>query len=244
MGGVNEAMFGQQSREQSGFSMQYATNQGNMIRLRLFNKYVALVESVWKAYLNLVRKYWEESRTIYVLGQEKAFEAYDIKGADINGGFDLVVEYGTSLPLDPVTRRQDILQLMPFLEKANVNARTILRMLKLSDLEGLQDLTQLGYDRQAEIIQQMIKTGQYVAPRQHQDHVTMLEFLGQYVMTAEFNNLSEEIKQLIEKQIEDRQLLAAPPAPPAGPMGAPGPAAPGGPGSIPLPPPPPPGPRG
>jgi len=38
MAGVNDSMFGQQKREQSGFSMQYATNQGKMVRRRLFNK--------------------------------------------------------------------------------------------------------------------------------------------------------------------------------------------------------------
>ena len=107
MAGVNESMFGQQSREQSGFSMQYATQQANMIRHRLFIKYTMLTEQVYKAYLNMIRKYWQIPRTINVLGKEKAFEAYDIQGADIDGGFDLVAEYGTSLSLDPMTRRQE-----------------------------------------------------------------------------------------------------------------------------------------
>ena len=43
---VNESMFGQSSRETAGFTMQYATNQGNVIRRRLFNKYVLLTEAV------------------------------------------------------------------------------------------------------------------------------------------------------------------------------------------------------
>ncbi|TGN99697.1 hypothetical protein PN36_34985, partial [Candidatus Thiomargarita nelsonii] len=109
LSGVNESMFGQQSREQSGFSMQYATNQGNMIRRRLFNKYVLFVESIYKSFLNLVRKHWSAGRTIQVIGKEKAIEAVEIKGADIDGGFDLVVEYGASLSLDPMTRREEIL---------------------------------------------------------------------------------------------------------------------------------------
>jgi len=41
-------------------------------------------------------------RTIHVLGKEKAFDAMDIKGADIDSGYDLVVEYGASLSLDPL----------------------------------------------------------------------------------------------------------------------------------------------
>jgi len=116
MAGVNESMMGEMSRETSGFSLQYATNQGNMIRRRLFNKYVLFVEDIFKAYLNLVRKYWEDSRIIAVLGKEKAFETIDIKGSDIDGGYDLVVEYGASLSLDPSTRREELLQLMPLFE--------------------------------------------------------------------------------------------------------------------------------
>ena len=38
LAGLNESMFGKQSREMSGFSMQTAINAGNMIRRRLFNK--------------------------------------------------------------------------------------------------------------------------------------------------------------------------------------------------------------
>ena len=152
MAGVNESMFGQQSWEQSGYSMQYATQQGDMIRHRLFVKYTKLVEDVYKAYLNMVRKYWNTEHTIHVLGKEKAFEALDIQGADIEGGFDLVVEYGTSVSLDPVARKQEILTLMPVFEKAGMSPRSILSMLKMNELDGLLDRVQMANDRQRKFL--------------------------------------------------------------------------------------------
>jgi hypothetical protein len=224
MAGVNESMMGEMSRETSGFSLQYATNQGNMIRRRLFNKYVLFVEDIFKAYLNLVRKYWDESRIISVLGKEKAFETMDIKGADIDGGYDLVVEYGASLSLDPSTRREELLQLMPLFEKAGVDNKTILAMMKLNELEGLYDIMQLASDRQSEIFTEMVMKNRYIAPRELEEHKGMLEYAYRYVMTAEFKHMDEDQKVLIEQHIKDREQLAAAGAGVQQAAGAPGPA--------------------
>lgn len=233
MFGVNESMFGQQSRETSGFSMQYATNQGNMVRRRLFNKYAVTVEQFYKQWLMLVREHWTEKRSVYVLGKERAFEAIDLKGADIAGGYDLVTEYGASLPLDPMMRRQELLTLMPVFERTGVPDSTILSLLKLSDLEGLHDRAQLARDRQYEIFEEMMSTGIYIPPRQIADHKGMLDFAYEYVMTSEFKYLAKEYQALIERHIEDREQLAAQGAaaaagaagPPAVAGGAPNPAA-------------------
>jgi len=229
MAGVNEAMFGQQSREQSGFSMQYATNQGNMIRRRLFNKYVLLTETVYKSFLNLVKKHWEENRVIYVLGKEKAFEAVDIKGSDIDGGFDLVVEYGASLSLDPTTRRQEILTMMPLFKEAGISARTALQLLKLNELEGMYDIVQMAEDRQREIFEEMIAKDIYIPPRELQDHTNMLSYAYNFLMTSEFKYLRAEHQALVERHIKEREQIKMASAAAAQPV------APGMPGAAPAP---------
>jgi hypothetical protein len=229
MAAVNESMFGQQSREQSGFSMQYATNQGNMIRRRLFDKYVTLVENVYKAYLNLVRKHWSEPRTILVLGKEKAFESIDIQGADIDGGFDLVVEYGASLSLDPTSRRQELLQLFPIFQQAETDpaAKKLLSMLRLNELEGMYDRIQLAADRQREIFEEMIATDMYIAPAEAEDDVNMLAWASDYRMSAEFKYLKPEHQLLILRHIKERAMKVAQTA-----GGMPGPGGPGGGGAA------------
>lgn len=209
MAGVNESMFGQQSRETSGFSMQYATDQGNMMRRRLFNKYVLFVESIYKSYLRVVQKHWDIPRTISVLGKEKAFESMDIKGADIDNGFDLVVEYGASLSLDPTSRREEILTYMPLFEKAGVESREILKMLKLNELGGLYDTLELASDRQREIFETMTATGMYITPEDLQDHKNMLTFSYYFLMTTEFKYLTEDEKDLIKRHVREREALAA-----------------------------------
>lgn len=207
--GVNEAMFGQQSREQSGASMQYATNQGNMVRRRLFNKYVLAVESIYKNILNLARKHWSMGRTISVLGKEKALEAVDIKGADIDGGFDIVAEYGVTLSLDPVTRREEILTMQPLFEKAGVPVRSTMKMLKLNELEGMFDRLDLAENRQKEIFDEMVATNRYIAPEDLMDHENMIAWALDYFMTQEFTVLAPETKSLLKQHIRDRGKLAA-----------------------------------
>lgn len=223
--GVNESMFGQQSREQAMAAMQFATNQGNMIRRRLFNKYVLVVESIYRGILNLVRKHWTTTRTIHVLGKEKALEAIDIKGTDIDGGYDVVGEYGVSLSLDPMTRRQEILTLQPLFEKAGVPPRTSMKMMKLNELDGMYDELDLADTRQKEIFDEMIATGTYIPPKKYRDHVNMIAWAMRYFMSQEFESLDESVQALCERHIEERAQVAAtektggieaeaPPAPP------------------------------
>ncbi len=209
MAGVNESMFGQQSREQSGFSMQYATNQGNMIRFRLLNKYRGFVESIYKSYLKIAQKHWTIPRTIQVLGKEKALESIDIKNTDLDGGYDIVADYGASLSLDPTTRREEMLTLLPLFEKSGVEPRKLLKMLKLNELAGEYDLLDLAADRQREIFEQMKVTGQYIPPEELQDDKNMLLYAYEYVMTAEFKYLDERTKALIRQHIKDREMRAA-----------------------------------
>lgn len=234
--GTNESMFGQQSREQSGSSMQYATNQGNMIRRRLFNKYVLVVESIYKAVLNLCRKHWTIERTIRVLGKEKALESIAIKGADIDGGYDVIGEYGTNLSLDPISRREEILALQPLFEKAGIPPRMSMKMLKLNELQGMFDKLQMAEARQKEIFDEMIATGKFIEPESLMDHENMIAYGLDFFMTAEFKYLPEEAKALCREHIQLRIQLAAQEG--AGGLNAqpaaPGPA--GAPGPMPLPP--------
>jgi len=209
MAGVNDSMYGKQEREQSGFSMQYATNQGNMIRRRIFNKYVLLVESVYKSYLAIIQKHWKDDRTIQVLGNERSWQIYDLKGADIFGGFDLVVEYGSSLSLDPTSRREEIMALMPLFEKAGVEPRKLMEMLRLNELGSTHDAVAKASERQQEIFDQIILgDGEiYIPPAKMRDHKNMLVYCNDFLMSGTFRDLDAKVQMLIEKHIMDRILL-------------------------------------
>jgi len=209
LAGTNESMFGQQSRETSGFSMQYATNQGNLIRRRLFNKYVGTTEGVYKDILDIIKKHWDTPRKIKISGQEGAFDIKEYEGADIAGGFDLRVEYGTSFSLDPMARRQEIMQLMPLWEKAGKDPKELTKHIKFNDLEGMDDVGTHSEKRMDEIIKTIIDTEEYVAPREWENHELRLPYLIRFMETAEFDRLEEDIQDMIIRHKEERMKMQA-----------------------------------
>lgn len=212
--GINDAMLGIQRREQSAVSQQTSIESGTMLHRRLFEKYSRVTEKEYKAALGLAQKHWATKRTIKVLGDEKAFLAAEYSSADIAGGFDLMAEYGTSLPLDPNMAREQLMLMMPMLEKSGMSMKKILRMFKLSELETLLDRSELAADRQREIFEEMIAKStegeaEYIAPRELQEHQGMLEYAYDYVMSSEFfHAIPPEIKTLIEQHIKEREDLA------------------------------------
>jgi len=207
--GLNENALGEQSRRQSGASMQYATQQSNAIRHRLFEKYTRLVEFIYKDYLDVLIENWEVPRIVAVIGKEKAFEAKEIDASDIAGGWDLTVEYGTSLPLDPIMRQEMLMQLQPVFEAAGVPPQKILSLLKLNDLGGAFELMDLGRDRQKEVFEEMRASGQYIKPQEHEHHQSMITYAEEYVMTAEFKALPKNVQTLITKHFKARKEMAA-----------------------------------
>lgn len=214
MMGMNDAMLGVQKREQSGFSQQTSIEAGNIANRRLFNKFTLFVKEFWEDYLGLVKENWDLARTINVVGKEKALLSKDIKGADIAGGYDLIVEYGSSLPLDPNMRREQIMLLMEPLQAAGIPMQRILKMLKLNELDAIYDELDMGEDRQREIFDEMIaqaKIGepQYIEPEELENHAPMLIFAQKYRNSMEYKSLPDDIKPLIEQHIRARMEMAA-----------------------------------
>ena len=232
--GANDSMMGIQRREQSAISQQTAIEAGTMIHRRLFKKYEMNVKSLYTAMLGLVKTHWSEPRTIMVMGKEKAFQSADFKGADIAGGYDILAEYGASLPIDPNMRRESIMLLWDKFQEAGMTPKQILGHMKLNDLEGMHDRSEMSHDRQREIFEEMLAKydaghpDPYIPPRESEDHAARLEYAADYLESSEFKYLPEAAKELIERHIEERKekvaaSMAGQEAPPAaGPAAIPG----------------------
>jgi hypothetical protein len=219
MAGMNESMLGQQSREQSGQLMQYAVNQGSMIRRRLFNKDALWVESLYKALLALAIQNWDEAQLLRIMGKEEAMESISLRGIDIHGGYEIETTYGTTLPLDPMSRRDELLKLMPIYKDAGIDTKILVENMQLAELESVEDAPQLAKRRAQEWIDYMIAKHDYVKPRKFQDHVSIIAYFKEFVMRADFAELDDATKSMIERHIEERMEYAANEAKPTGPTG-------------------------
>lgn len=213
--GTNESMFGQVSREMSGFSLQTAINAGNMVRRRLFNKYTLFVESMYSMYLQLVQEHYDDKRQILVVGEEGAADIAYFSGANISGGFDLKVDYGTSFSLDPASRREEIMLMWDKLIEGGATPRQLIQKLNLNEVGNLFDMMEVGKRRQLEIFDEMIskfeETGTliYIEPEKNEDHGSMLEAAKEFRMGMVFKSLDPELQAAIDQHIDDRLEMAA-----------------------------------
>lgn len=215
LAGVNESMFGQQNREMSGFSMQTAINAGNMIRTSLFNKYKKFTENVYDYMFLLIQKHWTMKKKIQVVGKENSYDIKYYSGEDVKDGFVLDMEYGETFSIDPASRREEIMQILPLLKEGGIPITTILGMLRFNNISGIFDRMEAAKQRQLEIFDEMklafysTKTIIHIPPEQMQEHKGMLEAAYDYINTKEFDILDTRLKSAIKAHIKAREELAA-----------------------------------
>lgn len=219
--GVNDALLGKQQRETQGITMQISIMQGNMIRERLFNKYVYFIEDFYGLSLADAAENWTAEKFIKVLGNNNKVEAHTIKGADIISGYVLKVERSNLFALDPITRQEQVMNLKDVFAEAGMDPRFLLKQLRLADLRGAYDEFDKADNRAMKILDKL-KEGEPVTIRKYEDHVGIVSFMQRYVMTEEHDELEPEVQDAIEKHIDARlkaesgnRLPAAPPQPPA-----------------------------
>ena len=182
----------------SGFAAQLMIEQDQKVHIQLHNKYKANIEEIFRQVLSVSKQHWKEERNIAVLGEDKEYEYLKYKGMHLEGRYDVRVQYGTSLPNDPVARRQAIMELYDkglFEEKGK---DFVLRLLDLGDVAGAFDSAKEARKRQKEEIEIIKRTKQTFEPREFEDHESHLDELYDYAQTKEFEYLEEEVKRLIE----------------------------------------------
>jgi len=213
LAGMNDAMTGQMTRETSSFTMDRSIESGNMVRRRLYNKYTKSIQNLYRYLLSLAVHEWKFEKQVKVVGEDGAWDIRHLRGASFKGGWDLEAQYGRSFSLDPQTKRQEIMQLAPFLEKIpGFDYGAVAREWGLDIFdESMFDRVKLAHAKQQKIFDQMISrwdeygVRSYVAPREFEDHINMYDYCRYYYMTPEFDSLDEKLQQLIEQHMMERR---------------------------------------
>ena len=215
IGGTNDAMYGKVSGEMSGYAAQTAINAGNMIRRRLFNKYTLMVESMYKHLLMLVVAHWKEKRMIKVAGKEQSTKVVYLKGSDIESGWDLKGEYGTSMSLDPESRREEVMQLHErgLLEQFGITGPEIAKILRLNNVKEVFHRADASRERQREEFDKMIEAYNkgnelFIEPEDLQDHQNRLEYCYDFLESSEFKQLKPELQEMLKEHTRRRRQMA------------------------------------
>lgn len=104
------------------------------------------IEKVASQSLYYVDMYWDEARTIKIVGVEGSFDVQTFKNADIRGNKDIRVEAGSSLPTSRAARQAFIMDLM---KMGFVNPEEGLELMEVGGLTKIYERIQVD-KRQAQ----------------------------------------------------------------------------------------------
>jgi hypothetical protein len=236
--GMNEFSQGQIPRELSAYAVQSAMEMDDKYRIRLFNKKKLFLRDIYYQGLENTKQYMTEQRRLNVVGIESFTNDGYFTSASLAGEYDIDVDYGPYLPVDPAARKSQLLEFIKsgFYEKAGGNMRKAASLLiDGSMLDVKQDFEQSNKRQQSEIDKMIEGTKVVIQPWDDDEmHAAVVE---EYARTETFETLPDQIKQTIWSHGEEHvkriaEKIAKGQQKPPGAPGAP--AAPGKPGQPPM----------
>lgn len=236
--GMNEFSQGQIPRELSSYAVQLALEMDDKYRIRLFNKKKLFLKDVYLKYLAVTQQYMTDSRRLFISGIEEFQDDEFFQASMLKGDYDLSVEYGVYIPVDPAAKKQQILEFIKtgFFEKAGGDMKKAAALLIDGSMLDVRDAVAQSRRRQQAEITRIIKGEKInVEPwDRDEDHAAeiedfcgtaMFEALDKSVQKAIWDHGEAHVQALAEKIAKGGQ--GVPPGAPGAP-GAPGGAAPGG----------------
>lgn len=147
------------------------------------------IEKVAGQTLAYVKMYWDEARTVKIVGLEGTFDVQTFKGTDLRGNSDIRVEAGSALPTSRAAKQAFIMDLM--------------KMGFIQPDEGLEILEVGGLNRIYERIQ--------IDKRQAQRENLKMRVVTQEDIDAHVAEWQQTLDPEITKDIDSKQLNLDPP---------------------------------
>jgi len=200
--GIREFSRGQMPKAVSGFTANLMIEADQKVFTQVHERYKESVKLIYEKILKLIQQYWVENRTINILDKENEVEAKAFKGIMLDGGFDVTIDYGTSLPIDPAQRRQMVQELATMFQQmgVKVDGTRFVELLKLGDVLGTFDIGKAAGARQRKEIKTMMESKQ-VLPIDFdaEDQAAHYTELWNFFQTSEYVNLEEEVKNIMKE---------------------------------------------
>lgn len=93
-------------------AISFLQEQDESLTAAMYASLEEAIEKVAAHSLSFVKMYWDEERTIKVVGLEGTFDVMTFKGADLRGNTDIRVESGSALPTSRAAKQAFIMDLM------------------------------------------------------------------------------------------------------------------------------------
>ena len=162
-----------------------------------------------KGKLLLARKHWREKRIVRVLGDNMETEHFHYSRADIMGAEDMHIRVGIGLQFSQTAKSERLMRaagqgLLGDIRDPNIRGR----LLEKLQIEGFEH-TYVNDAKKARRVLTSLQQGTDAPPVLPVDnHAVQYEILREYILTAEFEESSQEIQQsILQRAMQHKQLL-------------------------------------
>jgi hypothetical protein len=196
--GMSEFSQGQIPRELSSFAVQLALEMDDKYRVRLFNKKKQYLKDIYLQGLDLTQQFMTEPRKLSVTGVEGWKDGEYFSSAVLNGDYEIMVDYGQYIPVDPAARKQQILEFLKsgFYEKAGGNMQKIAKLLVDGTMLDVKDMFERATKIQEREIDSIIE-GKDVPVMKWDKDEAHISAIDDFTSTETFRSLDPEIQEAI-----------------------------------------------
>lgn len=171
------------------------------------------IEKIARHTLSHVNQYWDIPRIIKTVGDNGAFDAVTLKGADLAGNTDVRVEAGSALPQSKAAKQAFVMDLM---KMGFVDPAKGLQVLEIGGITKLYDELQTDI-RQAQRENLRMQNLVQVAVNTWDNHALHIETHNNFRKSQAYENLDPQAQALFEYHVQMHQLVAAGGIPPVAP---------------------------
>ena len=202
--GMSEFSQGKIPRELSSYAVQLSLETDDKFRIRMFNKKKAFLRDIYVQGLELTKQFMNDARKLRITGVEGRSDSVYFSASDLIGDYDLDVDYGQYIPVDPAARKQQLLEFVKngFYEKAGGDMKKLATLLVDGSMLNVKSAFENAVKRQQTENDKMT-SGQDVAIKPWDNDEAHLAAIDEFTSTETFEKLPPEIQGKIWKHGEE-----------------------------------------
>jgi len=160
---------------------------------------------VGKKILTLVSKFYTDSRTIRIAGEDSTWRIFDFRGSMLRDNTHVVVQTGSAFPQSKAAKQAALQELLTFFVQSGqpLQGKNLARFLKDWDVGGLERLVdELSEDeQQVNRENQRLAKGEQLPVNSYDDDQAHISGHQDFQKTAAYDSLNPVAKQVFEQHV-------------------------------------------
>lgn len=178
-------------------AIAYLQEQDDSVLAPTLESLEEAVEKLGRHFISHVQQFWQQERTIRVVGANRIAQSLAISSASVQGVIDLRVESGSSAPRSRAAKQAFIMELG---KNGYIPPEKVLQYLEMTESARMYEEMQIDA-RQAQRENYLMMQGQPLEANSWDDHVIHIAEHNNFRKTQEFENLDDQIKIIFEQHV-------------------------------------------